>query len=549
MKLFSDLEKLLSQEKGTYYKSIHLTSFIKICLAYPNIYHLGMSNLGFQTIYSLLNQREDIICERTFLPTVEEEKEILRKNLPLFSLESKKPVFEFDILAFSLSFETDYLNILKILDLSKISLFSNQRDEHQPVVCAGGILTLINLEPISPFFDFFVIGEGEEIISEAIEIYKENSKRKFSKKNFLLDLSKIEGIYIPSFYHFEYSKSGAIKKIIRKEKVKEKIKKRWVKNIENFSTTTSIITKNTEFKNSYIVELTRGCPYSCKFCVEGHSCNPYRVRSLKNVLSLIEKGLKYTDNIGLLGAAISSYPYLQDLLKYLTDKKVKLQVSSLRIDKINKNLIYYLKNLGVKTITLGAETVSERLLKIIDKRITVSNIQEAISLCNDSEVETIKLYFMLGLPEEEIKDVKLLSEFLNNLKFKNKIIVNITPFVPKPNTLFEYCAFEDTFILKKRIEIIKEGIKNKKNITLKIESPRISLIQAVLSRGDRRLANVLFSIYKENLSFKSAMRKENLLIENYIAKRSEKEIFPWEIIDVGPTGEIKELLRKVIGEK
>jgi radical SAM superfamily enzyme YgiQ (UPF0313 family) len=523
---FFEIEKLLSSEKGTYYKSFSNPDLIKVCLAYPNFYYLGMSNLGFQVIYSILNKREDVLCERTFLP--ENFEKYRKKNIPLFSLESKKPLFEFEILGFSLSFETDYLNILRMLSLSKIPFFSSERDS-RPVLCAGGILSVINLEPISPFFDFFVIGEGEEVAGEVIEIYK-NNRENFNKKKFLKEISELKGIYVPSFYEFEYTEKGNVKRIIRKENVPEKIEKRWIKNIDRFPATTSILTENTEFKNSYIIELSRGCVYKCKFCVEGNTCLPYRVRSFENVLKEIKNGLEKTKNIGLLGACVGDYPYLGEILKYLSEKNVKLQISSLRVDKIDKSLISYLKNFDVKTITLGIETPSERLLRIIGKKITFQDIQNAISL--SASFEVIKLYFMIGLPFEEIEDVKILAEFLKDLKLKNKIIINITPFVPKPNTPFQYFQFEDISILKKKIQIIKEGIKDKKNFHLKIESPRLSLIQAVFSRGDRRLANVLLRINNEKISFFKAMKKENLKVENYLAEKNKKEFFPWSIIDV-----------------
>lgn len=522
------IDKLLSEEKGTYYKSFSNPSLIKICLAYPNIYYVGMSNLGYQVIYSILNRREDVLCERTFLP--ENLQEYKRKNIPLFSLESKKPVFEFEIFAFSLSFETDYLNILKMLELARISPLSFQREENEPIVCAGGILTLINVEPVALFFDFFIIGEGEEVVGEVVELYKENRKN-FNKKNFLKEISKIKGIYVPSFYEFEYKKNGAVKKIIRKEKAPERIEKRWIKNIENFPTVTTVLTKRTEFKNSYIVEVSRGCPYSCRFCVEGNNCSPYRIRSLRNVLNLIEEGIKKTSSIGLLGSAVSDYPYLEEILNYLSTRRVKLQLSSLRVNKIEKNLISSLKKFQIKTLTLGIETVSEKLLNIIQKKITLADIQNALSLCSD--FETVKLYFMIGLPQEKIEDVKILSEFLKNLNLNNKIVVNITPFVPKPNTPFQYSPYEDINILEKKIEIIKDGIKHKKNILLKIESPRISLIQTVLSRGDRRLAKLLLKIHKENISFWRAIKQGNIPVEDYLSKRREKEFFPYQIVSVG----------------
>ncbi|MEO0070271.1 MAG: B12-binding domain-containing radical SAM protein, partial [candidate division WOR-3 bacterium] len=309
--LIQKTKKLLASELGTCYGTGG--GLVSFALAYPNTYYVGMSNLGFQTVYKILNELPEVVCERVFLPDWEDQKEYRRTNTKLFALESQRPVKDFDILGFSISYELDYLNILKILDFSNIPLRSQERKETEPLIIAGGPCATFNPEPLADFIDAFVIGEAEEVLPEIIEVVKParrttiaggSEKCKEKREEILKALGQIEGVYVPSLYQVEYNQDGTIKSIRPKNgAAPPRIKKRWVKNLDEFETHSVILTPNTEFKNMFLIELTRGCRHLCRFCLAGYCYLPPRARSLENILPLIDRGSELTNKIGLVGAA------------------------------------------------------------------------------------------------------------------------------------------------------------------------------------------------------------------------------------------------------
>lgn len=313
LKYFDKIRRLLNEEKGNVKKPFK--GRISIALAYPNLYHVGMSNLGFQNIYYLLNKEKDVVCERVFLPDKEDIEVFIRRKTPLFSFESQIPILNFNILAFSISFETDYINILKIMDLARIPLLSNQRKNYFPIVIAGGICTFYNPEPLADFIDMFIIGEGEEVIKDFLEEFRRILDIGGKKEEIAKRFSKIEGIYIPSGYKVSYYSDGRIRSVKSKKDYPEKIKKRYIKNIDNFPTSTKIFTVNTEFSDMYLVEIERGCGKSCKFCVTGHVYNPPRYSSKEIIIKVVKEGLQYTHKIGLVGSALMDYPQIEPICR------------------------------------------------------------------------------------------------------------------------------------------------------------------------------------------------------------------------------------------
>lgn len=526
---------LLSQEKGFQPSSKPSLPGLKICLAYPNSYFLGMSNLGFQLIYGILSQRPNLICERVFLPSKDEEEEYRRTKSLLFSLESQIPIRDFEIIAFSLSFELDYLNILKILKLGKIPLFSQGRGEDDPLIIAGGACTFLNPEPVSPFFDFLVVGEGEEVVLEVVELVgRGKGQGARGKRELLKELSDIPGVYVPSLYEVTYKKDGTIKEVKADKGAPMRIKKRWVKKMSSFP---FIVTPQTSFKNTYLVELSRGCPFSCRFCMVRSCYAPYRVRKKEEIISLINEGLRYTDTIGLLGAAVSSYPRLEEIISYLNEKLARVKISSLYLGTLGEGIVSSLKEGGQRTLTLGLEVGTDKMGRVINKKID----KKAIDLIAKYNFRQLKLYFMIGLPAEEEEDLRaialLVQGILATLNSQTKVVVNITPFIPKPSTPFQWVGMEDIKVIAGKLRFLRDSLRRDKRVKLNLESSRWALIEAALSRGDRRVSEVIVKAEEKGGNFKDwrdAFEETNLTPSFYANRKRERdEIFPWQSIEGG----------------
>ncbi|MEW6621287.1 MAG: radical SAM protein [bacterium] len=463
-KLIEKTKKLLDQETGAYYKN---RRDVAVVLVYPNTYYLGMSNLGFQTIYQLLNKRDDTWCERSFKPEKEELREFLKSKTTLFSLESQRPLNEFDIIAFSLPFELDYFNILPILDLAKIPLLSRDRDKSYPLIIAGGTAVTANPKPLSSFMDIFIIGEGEEVVNEVVDSYL--ISRDLPKEKILFNLNQIPGVYVPSSGQKEFSK-------------------RHIPFLDLYPTNSCIITKNTEFSNMFLIELTRGCPQMCKFCLASHLYKPFRYRSLNVILSQVEEGLKYTKRLGLVGGAISNHPDLQEICQKIKELGGEVSLSSLRIQAITKEL---LKTLNQKTITIAPEAGSPGLRQLINKPISDEKIIEKIELLNSHLPLTLKLYFMLGIPTETQEDIKALITLISNIKasFKGRLVISINPFIPKLSTPFQGMEMIDKDSFNSKLKNIR---KNLQRIEIISESIKSSLIQWHLSVGDEKMGELIY---------------------------------------------------------
>lgn len=483
---------------------------VNVALAYPNSYEICMSNLGFQTIYQQLNMRDDCLCHRAF--------DLATKIL---TLESMRAIGDYDILGFSVSFEMDYLNILKTLQKSNIALFAKDRDK--PLVMAGGPAVTFNPEPLSPFIDFFVIGEGEEVIHEIIDAYK--NLQHLSKQKILEGLAQIEGVYVPLLH------------------TDNKVRRRWIKNIDKFNTESVILTPNTEFGNMFLIEIARGCGRNCRFCMAGYCYRIPRARSLDKILERAEFGAKLRQKIGLVGAAVSDYPQIDELSERLIRKNIKFSVSSLRADTLREPLMRGLAASGHKTLTIAPEAGSERLRAVINKGIAEEDIIRAIKLAHKFNIENIKLYYIIGLPTETDDDIEEMIDFVCRIKefmqqIGNKygqLTVSVNPFVPKPFTPFQWYGMESMEKIKAKLSKLQSQLKPR-GIKLLFDSPREAEIQAALARGDRLTGLLLYEVFK--LGGKtSAYKKVNIEEKNFAfyAHRSfsREDVLPWEHIDIG----------------
>ena len=506
---------------------------INVSLVYPNTYSIGMSNLGFHSIYAQINSRDDALCHRAFLPIGESN------NYNVYTLEADKHLNEYDIVGFSISFEMDYINIIKILESAGIPLFSEYRQ--MPLVMAGGPAATFNPEPLSPFVDFFVIGEGEEVIHEIMEKYKEFQNR--GKPEILEALAQIKGVYVPSFYNISYDEEGKVENVESKNYAQRKIRKRWVKDLNKFNTESVILTPYTEFKDMFLMEVSRGCGRNCRFCMAGYCYRVPRHRSIDKVLERAEFGSNHIGKIGLVGAAVSDYPVIDELAEKLVEKGIKFSVSSLRADTLREPLMNGLAFSGHKTLTIAPEAGSNRLRRIINKGITDEHVLSSVKLAHKYGIDNVKLYYIIGLPGETGDDINEMIEFLTFLKDfikglgnkRGNLTISVNPFIPKPFTPFQWFGMESVKLLNQKIRLLQNRL-SPKGIRVIFESPRLSQIQSALSRGDRQTGLLLYDVYKNGAST-SAYKKAEINGKGikYYAHRflRQEDVLPWEHIDLG----------------
>lgn len=518
---------LLSKEKGTIFKDPG--GKINICLVYPNTYHVGMSNLGFQGIYGLLNKRNDVVCERAFLPDDNDIEEYIRTETPVFSFESKRPLNRFDIVAFSVSFENDYPNILKILDISKIPFTSSERNKYHPLLIAGGVCCFFNPEPIAPIFDIVFVGEAEESLQEFLDIYREQKAedRRQIKENAM----NIEGIYAPEFYQINYNKDETIARRTSINNAPEKIKRRYLKDFSISMITTSIVTPEAEFSNMHLIEAMRGCPWNCRFCLVGHIYSPVRKKELQTIKAEIEKAKESGVRVGLIGPSLTDYAYIKDVLCI---EGVDFSITSLRASEKSAELVELLKR--HKSVSIAPEAGTERMRKVINKKITEKDILDTSCLILNSGIENLRLYFIIGLPTEADEDISGIVELVKkvrSLSHKGNIILSISTFVPKPFTPFQWHSMEQLDSVKEKLGFIKKALKNERGVKVFHDVPKYAHLQGLFSVGDRRIFNVLQAMVK-NDDYRRACSEAGIDIGFYIFRKKEyDEILPWDFIDVG----------------
>lgn len=522
-------QKLLSQEKGT----IHKKSFKhRFALGFPNTYELGMSNLGFQTIYRLLNQWEEISCERFFWFDYDPGKGVR-------TLESNLPLRSFSVVAFSVAFELDYLNVLKSLKLSGIPLKSSQRDEKYPLVMGGGVALTLNPETMADFFDLIFIGEAEPTLDEFIQTYMKCFDSRLTKKEMLLELSKIEGVYVPQFYTPTYQKDGWLKEISPRKDVPQRIKTNKA-DLGEFQTYSVIVTPHTHFKDSFLVEVGRGCRRGCRFCAAGFLYRPCRYHTRESIIKQAEEYPQDRKNIGLVGSLISDLPDLENIVFELYQKGFKIGVSSFRADKVSQRLLNILVKSGLKSLTLAPEVATPRMWKIINKGISREDMLKSADIASEFDLSNLKLYFIVGLPfekREDIEAIPALVQEISQIYFKKrrkskKITLSINPFVPKANTPFQWSPMNREAELKSKLKIISEGMKNLKGVRLDKKSIRQAILQGILSMGNRKVGEGLVYHLNEGLPLARAWQKAGVNIDRFIFEEKDLDrFFPWEIIE------------------
>ncbi len=502
----------LEKETGTIVKD--WGGKLPFAFVYPNSYFIGMSNLGLQAIYGLLNIREDSVCERVFWDKENSEQ----GALPL-SVESQRPLTDFAVLAFSLNYEIDYFNIAPLLKASGIPLYSAERDETQPLIIAGGPCITANPMPVAPFFDCLCIGEAEALLPSMLPLLSEGISG--NRDELLQQLCKLPGIYVP-----RYPKETPVAR-------------QWVKNMDEFPVHSIVLTRDTELNDMYLVEVERGCAHSCHFCLVSSAFSPLRFHSLDSLLKQCEDGLHYRKRLGLVGPAVTDHPQIEELFDHLLQKGAQVSISSLRLTSLTSRIMEQLVKGGLRSIALAPEAGTECLRKVIKKGITETQILEAIRLSAEKGMQQIKLYFMIGLPEETGEDIQGIVDLalagksiIEKKKGKTRITLNVSPFVPKAGTVFQRMPMAPLDVLQSRIAFLKNQLAHQ-GIQIKHESPQWSEVQAVLSRGDSSLVKVLADAGKESLpAWREAVDQHQLDIDYFAHQKwPGTQKLPWDWID------------------
>ena len=536
------LQNLLAEEQGALV--FPPGSRHGFALVYPNTYHVGMSNLGFQIIYQQINSRGDTACERLFLPDRKTEPEYIRTNTPLMTIETQRSLYEFPLIGFALTFEMDYFNVLQILSLGKVPLLASERGDHHPFVIIGGPCATFNPEPLADFVDLCIIGEGEEVIHNVLDTYYEGREKGLSRQELLFAFAQIEGVYVPSFYQPTYEEDGSISGIAVAAGVPSKVRRRFVANLDDYEAQTVIVTSDTEFKDMFLIEVARGCGRHCRFCMAGYCFRNPRVRSLDKLKIAIGKAKEFRSKVGLMGAAISDYPEIDALCAAVLEEGMNMSVASLRADTLTHGLVDALASSKHKTITLAPEAASLRLRRIINKSITDEHLYDAIEKAIHAGIPHIRLYIMIGLPFEEQVDIdeivtlaEAIKNYMESLGSKGKLTLSVNPFIPKPFTPFQWMPMAPMNIVEKKLKFIEGSLRQRKNIEVLVESPKEAYIQAIFARGDRRLGKVLLEAQTRGgiKGFKQAMKSNLLKEEDYLyrTREEETEILPWQQLDMG----------------
>jgi radical SAM superfamily enzyme YgiQ (UPF0313 family) len=501
----------LSREEGTIHKD--WGGKLPIALIYPNSYYLGMSNLGIHAIYSLLNNQPKIVCERVFWENTEE------KSLPPASVESQRELAEFAVLAFSITYELDYFNIPRILKAAGIPLYAADRDETYPLIIAGGACMTANPMPVASFFDCIGIGEAEVIFPSLLAVLDKTADS--DRKDQLKEIAKTPGLFVPQI-------SQAT------------ITRQWVKNLDDFPVHTVITTPDTELGDLYLIEVERGCPWQCRFCLVGSAFYPMRTHSPDSIIEQSRTGLKYRKRMGLMGPDVVDHPRFDELLDRLKILGAEISISSLRIKPLSRLAISELVRGGTGTVAFAPEAGSERLRKVIKKGITEDDILKAMEAASEFPIKQLRLYFMIGLPTETDEDINEIAQLTTKCKAvlekkdsATRITLSISPFVPKAGTPFQWLPTETLPVLNRRLARLKTLLRPT-GVKVTGESPAWSEVQAILARGDQNLAGVLAGLDKISLaSWKKTLHKSETDTSFIHEHWPVSKTLPWGMIDSG----------------
>jgi radical SAM superfamily enzyme YgiQ (UPF0313 family) len=540
-KIKARLKQLLSQEKGAVVRE--WGARFPIALVYPQIYPVAMSNLGFQAIYHLLNAQPGLVCERAFLPTPEEFEEHRRSRTPILALESQRPLTDFAAVAFSVSFEADYPHILQLLDGAGIPLKAADRGPGDLLVLAGGVATFLNPEPLSPFVDAFFLGEGE---AGAVPFFEFLAAAAPAPDRFglLQDLARaIPGAYVPAGYTPHYHSDGTLAAMEAAPGFPERVVAPHLPELAPYPTHSHILAPQSEWGEMFLVETGRGCSRGCRFCAAGYIYRPPRERPLEELWTQVAQAVMNRRKVGLVGAAVSDHPAIKDLCRKILAAGGTMGISSLRADSADAELFALLAQGGVRSVALAPEAGSDRLRRVLNKGLTGDDLDRAAVALSESGIPQLRLYFMLGLPTETLDDVAEIPRLVRHLehvvtkasqgkKRLGLITLSLSSFVPKPFTPFQWVPFLEVTELKKRLKLVSREFHGVKAVRVHTDLPKWAYVQALLARGDRRVADILLAAHNQgwNKAFRSSPVNPDFFT---LRERRPDELFPWDFIDHG----------------
>jgi radical SAM superfamily enzyme YgiQ (UPF0313 family) len=517
---------------------------LRVALAFPNTYWVGMSNLGFQTIYRLFNAEDDIVCERFFLPPKQELAEISASKTPLLTLESQTPVGDFDVIAFSVSFEWDYVNVLTLLRLAGVPAYAAERSPRHPLIVVGGAVTFVNPEPLAPFADVIAAGEGEVLVPGLRRAVAAATDR----SSLLHLLAAERGFYIPSLYEPHYADDGTLAGYTVRDGVDAPVpvRKAALKVTDAVDPpATSIFTPDTEFGSRFLVEVVRGCANLCRFCWAGYNYLPVRSFPADRILELARQARTHSSRVGLVSIALCDHPEIDRILANLLELGYAISPASLRLDDLTESIVRTLTASGERTITIAPETGSDRLRRVINKTVTNDEILDRAELIFANGVENLKLYYMIGLPTETDEDLVAIRDLTLQLRDRmmkyarpkgqvGRIIGSVNPLIPKPGTAYQWIPMADPALIDRKIKRLREMTSGIDNVYFNIKSERHSYFQALLSLGDRRVAPAIAIAEQNGQNWRAAVAEAGVDGDFYIFRdRRDDAMLPWDIIDGG----------------
>ncbi|ABA89434.1 radical SAM domain iron-sulfur cluster-binding oxidoreductase [Syntrophotalea carbinolica DSM 2380] len=538
-KLMDKRQRRLAAESGL--RSHAWGGRLSVALVYPNVYHQAMSNLGFQTVYELLNRREDTLCERFFLPDADDLEEHRKTGYPLFSLETGRFLEDFDIIAVSISFENDYLNLPVLFELAHMPLMAGDRKDAYPLVLCGGVCAFLNPEPLAEIMDLFAIGEAEPILPGLVEALVTAPPDRDAA---LKMLATLPGVYVPSLYRVRYTDSGTVASYEPQPEAPEKVARQWVRRLDGTASRSCVLTDDTEFGDMALVEISRGCARKCRFCAAGYIYLPPRERSAAALQDALADGLAQRQRVGLVSPAVADHSQIGLIGQQILQAGGQISVASLRIDSLTAQEVESMAASGHRTVAIAPEAGSQRLRDFINKGLDEQQILAATQLIADGGIPNLKLYFLIGLPTETPEDMEELLTLAGKIRQVwleagrkrgrlGNLTLSVNPFIPKPFTPLQWAAMESTSILKKKIQRLRRQVGRMPNTSLICESLKSAELQALLSRGDRRVGRLLPHL-ADGQSLAVSCREESLGSDFYLTReRDEYETFPWEIIDQG----------------
>ena len=534
--------EVLSREVG-YVQKPH-GGRLRVALAFPNTYFVGMSSLGFQTVYRLFNDIDEVVCERVFLPGRQQLQTQLLSGAPLVTLESQTPVGDFDVIAFSVSFEWDYTNVISMLRLARVAPRADARTHHDPLVVIGGAVTFVNPEPLALFADVVAAGEGELLVPTLVSAVRDASDR----DECLRRLAPEHGFYIPSFYDVRYDEEGRIAAFEPRAGTGAPpvVRKAAVKSTEHLDPpATSIFTPDTEFGSRFLIEVVRGCANLCRFCWAGYNYLPVRAFPADRILELAAQAKRHSSRAGLVSIALCDHPEIERILTGLLDMGYSISPASLRMDDLTDPIVSLLRRSGERSITIAPEAGSDRLRRVINKTVTNAEILDRADVIFRNGIDNLKLYYMIGLPTETDEDLVAIRDLTVRMREimllhgrsrgnLGRIVGSVNPLIPKPGTAYQWLPMEDPAITERKGKRLRQLLAGIDNVYFNIKSERHSYYQALLSLGDRRVAPVIEAAERNGGNWRAAVAETGVDAAFYIFRdRSQDPLLPWDIIDGG----------------